>query len=93
MNIWQVSKYVGYKWTSQVIDLMPIAGAALGLGFVSFLVVNLFNLNMFADGAVKMASFLLLYCGWSYFFKPESFEYTKNTIIPMIGFYKNVNKK
>ena len=91
VNIWQVSKYIGYKWTAQLIDLMPIAGAALGLGFASFMGVNFFNLNIFVDGIAKFVSFILLYLGWSFFFKPESFEYTKNTIIPMIGIVKKIN--
>lgn len=92
VNIWQVSKYIGYKWTAQLIDLMPIACATLGLGLASFWGVNFFNLNIFVDGAAKFVLFILLYCGWSFLFKPESFEYTKNTIIPMMRIVKK-NKR
>ena len=87
INIWLVSKHVGYHWTNQVKDLFPIAIVVLLAGIVSYLTGNVLELNMYADGALKLVVFLLLYIGWSHFFKPESYLYTKSVVTPMIDKY------
>lgn len=75
VNIGLVSKYIGYKWNQQLLDLLPIALASSIFAVLSYFVTSLFHLNMYADGALKVCILLLLYLGWSLIFKPESYTY------------------
>ena len=93
VNIGLVSKYIGYHWTKQVAVLLPIAGATLASGLVSFFAINYLELNMYLDGALKIVVFASLYLGWSHFFKPESYLYTKGVLTPMLAKYKRKFKK
>lgn len=88
VNIWLVSKYVGYRWTTQLKDLLPISISVLFAGCVSYLVGNMLGLGLYADGMIKFVVFGLLYLCWSHFFKPESYMYTKSIVMPMIAKYK-----
>lgn len=88
VNIWQVSKYIGYKWTTQVKDLLPTAIVALGAGCISYFAVSLLGFNMYIDAVLKFLLFVLLYMAWSFFFQPESYTYTKGVLIPVINKYK-----
>ena len=88
VNIYLVSKHVGYKWTRQVGDLFPITFAVLVAGVISYLCGAISHLNMYADGALKLITFVMLYICWSLFFKPESYLYTKSIVSPIIAKYK-----
>lgn len=88
VNIGLVSKYIGYKWSKQVVDLLPTAFATLVAGLVSYFSINFWGLNMYIDGALKFIVFVALYMGWSHFFQPESYTYTKSVVIPMIEKYQ-----
>ena len=93
VNVGLVSKYIGYSWVKQLWDLVPIAIAVLISGCVSYFCGKIFGLNVYWDGAIKLSIFLLLYVGWSHFFKPESYTYTKSIILPMMKKYKKKIKK
>ena len=88
VNIGLVSKYIGYKWTRQVIDLLPTAVTTLVTGLASYLAVNYLGLSLYADGALKAALFVVLYMGWSHLFKPESYIYAKGILTPMAEKFK-----
>jgi O-antigen/teichoic acid export membrane protein len=88
INIFLVSKYIGYNWTKQVADLLPIGLSVLIAGGISYVCGSLLGLNMYADGVVKLVIFLLLFMGWSHFFKPESYLYTKSIVTPILNKYK-----
>lgn len=81
VNISLVSKHVGYKWSRQILDLAPIAIVAVLAAIISYGVGYLLHLNMYFDGLVKIAVYLVVYLGWSLIFKPESYTYFL-TIIP-----------
>jgi O-antigen/teichoic acid export membrane protein len=81
VNISLVSKHVGYKWIRQILDLSPIAIVAVLAALVSYGVGYVLHLNMYMDGLVKIAVYSLVYLGWSFVFKPESYTYFL-TIIP-----------
>ena len=87
VNIWLVSKHVGYHWSNQIRDLLPIAVVVSLAGCVSFFTGKALNLSLYADGAVKLLIFVLLYMGWSVLFKPESYTYTKSVITPILEKY------
>ena len=93
VNIGLVSKYIGYHWTRQVADLLPIAGTTFVSGIISFASINYLELNMYLDGALKIVVFASLYLGWSHFFKPESYIYTKGVLTPMITKFRKKVKR
>ena len=75
VNIWLVSKYVGYKWTKQLADILPVGITSLIAALVSYGVGYLLNLTLYPDGIVKFFVYLVVYLGWSVVFKPESYTY------------------
>ncbi len=94
VNIGLISKYIGYKWTKQLMDLVPILLAIMTAGLISYICGQLLELGMYADGLLKMFVFLTLYIGWSRFFQMESYLYTKSIISPILVKYRNkINSK
>ena len=89
VNIWLVSKYIGYKWTTQCLDLIPIALSVTIVGIISYFCGNLMGLELYADGLVKFFIFVFLYVGWFLLFKPESYLYTKGIVSPVITKFRN----
>lgn len=81
VNIGLVSKYIGYMWKQQLIDLLPVTLVTILAAIVSFLIGYLCQCGMYLDGLVKFLVFVSLYLGWVILFKPESYQYFL-TIIP-----------
>lgn len=93
VNIWLVSKYVGYKWTKQLIDILPVGvasvisfGVSLGIGY-------LINMNLYLDGIAKFIIYIVVYLGWSFVFKPESYTYFLTTIPKKFRIWERKNNK
>ncbi len=84
INISLVSKYVGYKWTEQLRIIMPIVIVSVVSAVMAYVVGRLLSLPLYLDGIVKVVVYTTIYLGWSILFKPESFEYFKGIISPMI---------
>lgn len=80
VNIWLVSKHIGYKWTRQLVDLLPVGIASLIAALVSYGVGYLFNLSLYPDGIVKFFVYLIVYLGWSFIFKIEAYTYFLTSI-------------
>lgn len=80
VNIWLVSKHIGYKWTRQLVDLLPVGIASLIAALVSYGVGYLFNLSLYPDGIVKFFVYLIVYWGWSFIFKIEAYTYFLTSI-------------
>ncbi len=81
VNISLVSKYIGYKWYKQIVDILPVTIVSLLAAFVSFGVGYLLHLDMYPDGLIKFTIYVIIYLGWSLIFKPEAYTYFL-TIIP-----------
>lgn len=81
VNISLVSKHLGYKWTRQICDIMPVAIASVASAAIAFFSVHFLNLSLYIDGALKLFVYLLVYLGWSIVFRPEAYTYFL-TIIP-----------
>jgi O-antigen/teichoic acid export membrane protein len=81
VNISLVSKHVGYKWKQQVLDLMPVAIVSFLIALVSYGTGYMLHLDMYPDGLVKFVVYVIIYCVWSFVFKPEAYTYFL-TIIP-----------
>ncbi len=81
VNIGLVSKYIGYKWTRQLLDLMPVTVVSVLAFIVCYVVGKWLGLSMYLDGLIKILLYLAIYLGWSFAFKPESYKYML-TIVP-----------
>lgn len=93
VNIGLVSKHIGYKWTLQLLDLLPIVIASIIAALISYIVGYLLNLNIYPDGIVKLVVYLIIYMGWSLLFKPESYTYTLSILPAKVRFWEKRGKK
>ena len=82
VNISLVSRHIGYKWTCQILDLLPVAIASSFAALICFGIGSLFDLNIYLDGLIKLTVYVTIYLCWSFLFKPESYTYFL-TIIPI----------
>lgn len=80
VNIGLVSKYIGYKWFKQLLDLMPVTLASLITFIICYVLGKWMSLPLYLDGLVKFVIYVVLYMGWSIVFKPEAYEYTLSII-------------
>lgn len=80
VNIYLVSKHIGYHFWKQIRDLIPVAATSIIAAVVSYGVGYLLHLNLYADGLVKLFVYVIIYLGWSIFFKPESYTYFLSVI-------------
>ena len=74
INIWLVSKHIGYRWQQQLLDITPVLLASLFTAAISYAVGHFCPLSLYADGALKLVIFLALYIGWSVLFHPEAYQ-------------------
>ena len=93
VNISLVSKYIGYKTKKQILDMLPTMAVAAISALAAYGGGLLFHLPLYADGVMKALICISIYMAWSFVFKPESFEYTKSIIIPMVRKLKRKAKK
>lgn len=93
VNISLVSKYVGYKFWRQILDLLPVAVASSVAAGVSYGVGYLFHLDMYPDGLVKALVYAGIYLGWSFIFKPEAYTYFLTVIPDKFNFIKRTRNR
>ena len=84
VNICLVSKYVGYRWTDQLLNILPVAVASVLSALIAYGVGESLNLPMYPDGIVKLLVYVMVYVGWSVLFKPEAYEYFISIIAPLM---------
>ena len=92
VNIGLVSKYIGYKWSRQLLDLFPVTAVSLFAFIVSYLLGQWMHLDLYLDGMVKLVMYVLIYMGWSLLFKPEAYTYTLSIIPQRFHFLENKNR-
>ncbi len=81
INAYQVHKYIGYKFFTQMLNLLPIIVLSLvSWGIAYCLVFILPNCNMYVLGIVRFLVFMVVYLGASVLFKMESFKYVRDNI-------------
>lgn len=93
VNIFMVSKYIGYRWWKQLLDIMPVTIASAMVAVVSYFFSSLFDLSMYLDGLVKLCIYVLLYMGWSFIFTPEAYNYTCSIVSPIVRKLKKITIK
>jgi O-antigen/teichoic acid export membrane protein len=89
VNIGLVSKYIGYKWTQQLSDLMPVTVVSLVALFVSYFCGRMIGLDMYITGGIELTVFLLIYLSWSFLFKPQAYTYTLSVIPERLKLFIN----
>ena len=92
VNICLVSKHLGYKWTRQLLDILPVAVASSVAAIASYGFGQIFDLPLYPDGVVKLIIYLVLYMGWSFIFKPEAYKYTISIIPAKFKFWEKRNR-
>lgn len=85
INIFLVSKHIGYKWWNQLMDILPIALVSIFAAFISYCMSVFYQFQLYLDGIFKLSAYLIIYVGWSFVFKPESFNYFKTVAFPILG--------
>lgn len=92
VNMGLVSKYVGYKWYRQLMDLLPVTLASVIAALLSYFCGHIMHLSLYPDGIVKLFVYVTLYLGWSFFFKPEAYEYFKTVLDTLFSRLKRKGK-
>lgn len=90
VNIWLVSKHIGYRWQTQIIDILPVLLASTAAAVLSFVIVSSCSLSLYADGILKLILFVVLYAGWSILFRPDPYQYFCVAAKPIM---KKLNRK
>lgn len=90
VNIGLVSKYIGYKWWRQLIDIMPVMVVSIIAALISFAVSSSLHFSLYADGIVKVLIYTSVYIAWTLIFKPEA---SQNIETLLMTFKKKFNKK
>lgn len=96
INIWLVSKHIGYRWQRQLLDIMPVLLASLVAAAMTYAIVAFCNLSLYMDGLLKLAVFIALYAAWSALFRPTAYQYfcvAAKPLIKKIKGKKNKGKK
>lgn len=82
VNIVLVSKYIGYKWKQQLLDLAPILFASFVSAIISYGISRLlkYNDNLYLSGVIIIGVYVIVYMTWSLVFKPGCYLYTKSIV-------------
>lgn len=91
VNIGLVSKYIGYNWKQQLLDLMPMGIVSVVAAGISYFVAYFCHFGLYSDGILKAVICLSIYIGWSLLFQPESFKYTLSIIPDRFKFWERKN--
>jgi O-antigen/teichoic acid export membrane protein len=90
VNIWLVSKHIGYRWQRQLLDITPVLLASLCAAALAYAVGTLCSLPLYADGLLKLAAFVVLYAAWSVLLRPEAYQYFLVASKPLV---KKIKKR
>lgn len=85
VNICLVSKYIGYKWNEQLLNLLPVTIASVVSAIASYGIGLIFHLSLYPDGVLKALVFISIYLGWSFLFKPEAFVFFRGIVAPLLA--------
>ena len=93
INIWLVSKHIGYSWRRQLLDLLPVLLASLFAAVSAYMTGTLCSLPLYSDGMIKFVIFVALYAAWSVLFRPEAYQLFCEAAKPLIKKIKRKKKK
>lgn len=92
VHVGLVSKSIGYKWTEQFKDLMPVIIVSAVAAIISYLIGHFMGFGMYLNGVIMLIVYLIIYMGWSLIFKPEAYTYTLSIIPSKFRFWEKKNK-
>lgn len=75
VNIALVSKYIGYKWWHQLLNLMPSMILSIFIMIVCQFISSVCGLTLYIDGLMKSVLFIILYAFLSKIFNLEAARY------------------
>ena len=81
INIYVVSKYIGYKWWRQLLNLSPVFIVSAVTAAICYGIGYILDAEMYVDGILKLVLYVMIYLGWSLLFKPEAYVFAKNNIL------------
>ena len=93
VNIWLVSKHIGYHWQRQLLDITPVLLASLSTAALTYAVGILCSLSLYADGLLKLIIFVALYAAWSVLFHPVAYQYFCMAAKPLVKKIKHKKNK
>lgn len=91
VNVFLVSKHIGYGFFTQLRDISPIILLAGIAAVVGYLFQMYSPLSMYVNAVITFIIYVLIYLGGSVLFKLDAFQYSKE-LIPML-FSKFEGKK
>lgn len=92
VNVGLVSKYIGYKWHQQLMDLLPVTILSIIVAGICYFGVSMLHLSLYTDGIAKFTLYVILYLGMSMTMKLEAFEYTISLIPSRFKFWRKRNR-
>ena len=90
VNMSLVSKYIGYKTSTQLLDIMPVLLVSFISALATYGIGLLLKLPMYFDGVVKAITYTMIYLGWSFIFKPDAFVYFNSIVHPILNKIKKM---
>lgn len=95
INIYLVSKHIGYGFWQQLLDLLPILLLSITSFVIAFFVGRMFHTNMYVQGGVNLLFFVTSYILGSILFKFEELQTIKQMFFSITCKFtkRNHNKK
>ena len=81
VNTYLIAKYIGYRISDQLKDILPFILLTIAVAGAVFYVGKLLPLNEFTTAAIQSILFISLYAAGSYILNFEVTEFLKNVII------------
>lgn len=74
INMFLVSKHIGYKVRTQLWKLLPTALASVTAFLTSFIICRHLGFGLYLTGGIQLGIFVAVYLGWSLVFKPAPYK-------------------
>lgn len=90
VNICLVSKYVGYKYYRQLLDLIPIFIIAGMSAIISYFCGLFLPFGLYYNALIQLLIIVVIYGGWSLLFKPAPFAYSLSILQALKRRFNNI---
>lgn len=80
INTFLVTKYVGYSFWNQLIDILPFALLSAAIGGLVYWIGTKLSLHMYIVAAIQVLLFGIIYLLMSYVFKIDAFNYIRSFV-------------
>lgn len=73
VNICLVSKFIGYKYYRQLLDLVPVFLVSGVAAIISYFCGTILDFGLYLNAIIQLLIIVAIYGGWSLLFKPAPF--------------------